>query len=95
MRGRYFLRSASGMEGETEAERREGTGTGSYRVVEELKKVSTDRPLDQGQVSLMHGEVTGSGSGRKSDAVLGATGPPVDPPNLSHEPYSLVSCQYV
>jgi len=69
------------MEGETEAERREGTG--SYRVVEELKRVSTDRPLDQGQVSLMHGEVTGSGSGRESAAVSGATGPPVDPPNLS------------
>ena len=89
MRGRCFLRSTSGMEGETEMERREGTG--SYPVAEELKRVSTDRPLDQGQMSLMHGEVTGSGSGRESAAVSEATGPPVDPPNLSCNKWMFLS----
>jgi len=56
-------------------------GRESYPVEGE-NKVSADRPLDQGRASSGVGPMIAARGGREV-AISGATGPPVDPPNLS------------
>jgi len=50
--------------------------------VEGENKVSADRPLDQGRTSSGVGPMIAARGGREI-AISGATGPPVDPPNLT------------
>ena len=67
---------------EPSQEGRVRVGRESYPVTGENKKVSADRPLDQGRASSGVGPTIAARGGREV-AISGATGPPVDPPNLS------------
>ena len=67
---------------EPSQEGRVRVGRESYPVEGENKKVSTDRPLDQGRTSSGVGPMIAARGGREI-AISGATGPPVDPPNLT------------
>jgi len=90
VRGQYFLRSHSSIEGHSEADFTRRKGQESHPVQGGNKKVSANRPLDQGQMSLEVSPTIAT-SRRQETAILGATGPPVDPPNLSLVIASLLS----
>jgi len=65
---------------EPSQEGRVRVGRESYPVEGE-NKVSADRPLDQGRASSGVGPMIAA-RGVREVVISGATGPPVDPPNL-------------
>jgi len=82
MRGRYYLRSHPAVEGHAEADvtRREGRQSNPDLA---KMRASVDRPLDHSQLLSMETSATGVNSSQETAAISGATGRPVNPPNLS------------